>query len=69
MNCPGCDKPMIDGQALNGLLKCHWDCQEATRAKIGSTKADEIVQANIKKRLLQDGIDRDHRLFHQLGGR
>lgn len=69
MNCPGCDLPMIDGQAFNGLLKCHWDCQDATRAKIGNDKAEEIIQANINKRLELDGIGPEHRLFRQLGGR
>lgn len=68
-NCPGCNLPMLDGQTFNGLLKCHWDCSDATREKMGSDNADDLVQFRINKRLLQDGIGPDHRLFAKLGGK
>lgn len=67
--CPGCDKPMLDGQVFNGLLKCHWDCQEATRAKMGDKVADDLIQYNINKRLAQEGIVPGHHLFERLGGK
>lgn len=69
MDCPGCNKPMIDGQAFNGLLQCHWDCQDATRAKMGDRNADDLIQLRINSRLLQEGIDHNHRLFKTLGGK
>lgn len=69
MDCPGCNKPTIDGQVFNGLLKCHWDCQDATRAKMGDRNADDLIQLRINARLLQEGIDHNHRLFETLGGK
>jgi len=66
--CPGCNKPMIDGQAFNGLLKCHWDCQDAVRLKVGDSVANDIIQKNINKALLQQGIGPSHRLWKTLGG-
>ncbi|WP_278939169.1 hypothetical protein [Pseudomonas helleri] len=69
MDCPGCNKPMIDGQVFNGLLKCHWDCQEVVREKMGERNADDLIQLRINARLLQEGIDHNHRLFSQLGGK
>jgi len=68
-NCPGCNLPMIDGQVFNGLLKCHWDCQDIVRKNMGSQNADDLIQFRINKRLLQDGIGPDHRLFTTLGGK
>lgn len=67
-NCPGCNQPMIDGQTFNGLLKCHWDCTEATRAKMGNRNADDLINLRINRRLAQDGIVPGHHLFKQLGG-
>ena len=67
--CPGCNLPMIDGQTFNGLLRCHWDCQDVVREKMGSQNADDLVQFRINKRLLQDGIDPEHWLFATLGGK
>lgn len=67
-NCPGCNLPLIDGQAMNGLLKCHWDCQEATKKALGEENAAAIVQSNINTRLAQDGITKGHHLFEKLGG-
>ena len=69
MNCPGCGKEMIDGQVFNGLLKCHWDCTDATRAKMGDRNADDLTQYRINARLAQDGIYPGHRLFTTLGGK
>ena len=66
--CPGCDKPMIDGQVFNGLLQCHWDCTQATRAKMGDEAADEHIQSRIDRRLIMDGIQPSHRLWKTLGG-
>ena len=28
--CTVCDKPMVDGQAFNGLRRAHWDCAESS---------------------------------------
>lgn len=67
--CLGCNLPLIDGQALNGLLKCHWDCQEATRKILGEQDAEAIIQSNINLRLAQDGITKGHHLFEKLGGK
>jgi len=69
MNCPGCNLPMIDGQAFNGLLKCHWDCQDKVREKMGNQNADDLIQFRINMRLAMDGITPDHRLFEKLGGK
>lgn len=66
--CLGCDKPMIDGQVFNGLLKCHWDCTDATREKLGSDNADTLIQKRIDLRLIQDGLSRAHPLWKKLGG-
>lgn len=66
--CPGCNKPMIDGQVFNGLLQCHWDCQDATRAKMGDEAADDLIQSRINRRLIMDGIQPGHRLWKTLGG-
>ena len=68
-NCPGCNKPMIDGQVFNGLLKCHWDCQDVVRKNMGDRNADDLIQYRINARLAQDGITPDHHLFEKLGGR
>lgn len=67
--CPGCDKPMIDGQVFNGLLKCHWDCTEATKELFGEENAEVIMQMRINKRLAMDGITKNHPLFIRLGGK
>lgn len=70
-DCPGCNLPMVyDGKnVFNGLLKCHWDCSDIVREKIGSQNADALIQFRINKRLLQDGIGPEHRLFTTLGGK
>jgi len=68
MDCLGCSKPMIDGQVFNGLLKCHWDCTEATRQKLGEVAADELVQQRINMRLIKDGLSPAHPLWKRLGG-
>lgn len=67
--CPDCKKPMIDGQVFNGLLKCHWDCQEKVREDVGERNADDLIQLRINKRLAMDGITCDHPLFAKLGGK
>lgn len=67
-NCLGCDQPMIDGQVFNGLLKCHWDCTDATRQKLGEVVADELVQQRINMRLIKDGLSPAHPLWKKLGG-
>lgn len=59
---------MIDGQVFNGLLKCHWDCTDATREKLGQVVADELIQQRINLRLIQDGLSPAHRLWKTLGG-
>lgn len=69
MDCPGCNKPMIDGQVFNGLLKCHWDCQDVVRNQMGNKNADDLIQLRINARLAQDGVLPGHRLFETLGGK
>lgn len=66
--CIGCGEKMVDGQALNGLLKCHWDCTDSTREKLGQQEADEIIQKRIDMRLIQDGLSPAHPLWKKLGG-
>jgi hypothetical protein len=68
-NCPGCNLPMIDGQVFNGLLKCHWDCQDKVRENMGDQNADDLIQFRINKRLAMDGVTPDHPLFAKLGGK
>lgn len=68
-NCPGCNKPMIDCQAFNGLLKCHWDCQDIVREKIGQDEADAMIQRNINLALLNQGITPANPMFERLGGK
>ena len=68
-DCPGCGLPLVNGQSMNGLLQCHWDCQDATRAKMGDQNADDLIQFRINRRLMLDGIDQNHRLFSSLGGK
>lgn len=67
--CQDCNKPMINGQVFNGLLRCHWDCQDIVRSKMGEENADDLIQFRINKRLSLDGVDPTHPLFHQLGGK
>lgn len=68
-NCPGCNLPMIDGQVFNGLLKCHWDCQDVVRANMGDKNADDLIQYRINTRLAQEGVGPAHHLFEKLGGK
>lgn len=68
-SCPGCNLPMVDGQVFNGLLKCHWDCQDVVRANMGEQNADDLIQFRINKRLEMEGITPTHRLFATLGGK
>ena len=67
--CPGCNLPMIEGQVFNGLLRCHWDCQDIVREQMGEENADDLIQFRINKRLALDGVGPTHPLFHQLGGK
>lgn len=67
-DCPGCKKPMIDGQAFNGLLKCHWDCQDIVKANMGSRNSDDLMKYRARDRLAQDGIYPGHPLFDKLIG-
>jgi hypothetical protein len=60
---------MIDGQVFDGLLKCHWDCQDTVRANMGEQNADDLIQFRINKRLEMEGITPTHRLFTTLGGK
>ncbi|QNO00336.1 hypothetical protein QGX21_gp081 [Pseudomonas phage phiPsa315] len=68
MDCPGCNKPMIDGQVFNGLLKCHWDCQDVVREKMGERNANDLIQYRIDARLRLEGLDESHHLWKKLGG-
>ena len=68
-NCPGCEQPMIDGQAFNGLLQCHWDCQDIVRKQMGDKNADDLIQLRINARLEREGVDKYHPLFDKLGGK
>jgi hypothetical protein len=66
--CPGCNKPMINGQTFNGLLQCHWDCQDVVKEKMGQHNADDLIKLRINRRLAQDNIYPGHHLFEALGG-
>lgn len=68
-NCPGCNLPMINGQAFNGLLKCNWDCQDIVRKNMGEQNADDLIQFRINQSLASQGVDRYHPLFEKLGGK
>lgn len=68
MDCPGCNKPMIEGQVFNGLLKCHWDCQDVVREKMGAQNAEDLINLRVKARLAQDGIFPGHPLYERLMG-
>jgi hypothetical protein len=60
---------MISGQqSFYGPLQCHWDCQEATRAKMGEENAQDLINLRVNRRLAQDGIVPGHHLFVALGG-
>jgi hypothetical protein len=59
---------MIDGQWFNGLLQCHWDCQDVVREKMGEQNASDLVQLRINERLRQEGLYPGHRLWQTLGG-
>lgn len=45
------------------------DCQEVVRKNMGERNADDLIQLRINARLLQEGVDHNHRLFSQLGGK
>ena len=66
MDCPGCNKPMVDGQVFNGLLKCHWDCQDIVKANMGETNTRDIMRYRAQERLAQDRIFPGHPLFDKL---
>lgn len=61
--CPGCNLEMKDGQACNGLLKCHWDCQDIVKKQDGAY--DRAVNAAIV-RLAYDGITPSHPLYSRM---
>ena len=65
-NCPGCNLPMITGQVFNGLLKCHWDCQDVVRKNMGEENAFDLVKARIDNRLRMDGLYPGHHLYDKL---
>lgn len=49
--CSVCDQPMLDGQALNGLAKTHWDCKPASAPSLsGLCEQLGIDPASIRKR-------------------
>jgi hypothetical protein len=66
--CPGCEKPMVyDGiTVFNGLLKCHWDCTDATKSKMGETNANDLVLLRVKARLAQDGLFPGHPVYDKM---
>lgn len=68
-NCPGCNNPMLEGQSFNGLLKCHWDCQDIVREQMGQDNADDLIQFRVNARLKKEGIDEYNPLFERLGGK
>lgn len=67
--CPGCNKVMFDGQPMNGLLRCHWDCQDVVREQMGQQNADDLIQFRVNARLKKEGIDEHNPLFGNLGGK
>lgn len=66
--CPGCQQPMVDGQVFNGLLKCHWDCTDKTRAALGEAVAAQVEQNRVDARLRADGLTPDMASWKRLGG-
>lgn len=66
--CPGCNKPMVDGQVFNGLLRCHWDCTDATRKRLGETKAAVLEQQRIDAKLTESGLIPSDPAWKRLGG-
>lgn len=66
--CIGCGEETKTGQALNGLLKCHWDCTDVVRSVMGQQEADDMIQQRVDKRLRMEGLDPTHRLWKTLGG-
>ncbi len=65
-NCPGCNLPMIDGQTFNGLLKCHWDCQDVVRKNMGEQNAFDLIKSRADTRLRADGLFPGHHLYDKL---
>lgn len=68
LTCPGCNQPMVDGQTFNGLLKCHWDCTDKTRAVLGDAVADELTQQRVNAKLRADGLTPQDPAWKRLGG-
>lgn len=68
MNCPGCNKPMKDGQAMNGLLKCHWDCSDKVRQAMGEQNASDLIRSRVDARLRKEGLFPGHHLYEKLMG-
>lgn len=66
--CLGCGKETKDGQELNGLLKCHWDCTDVVRSLMGQQEADDMIQQSVDKRLRVAGLSPSHPLWKTLGG-
>lgn len=66
--CLGCNEPTLDGQQLNGLLRCHWDCTEKTRVVLGEAVANELVQQRVDARLRADGLTQGTHSWIRLGG-
>lgn len=66
MNCPGCNKPMLDGQPMNGLLKCHWDCSDKVRKSMGDENANELIRSRTDARLRQEGLFPGHPMYEKL---
>jgi len=50
------------------LLKCHWDCTDAVREKMGDQNANDLMQLRINERLRQEGLYPGHRLWQVCGG-
>ena len=65
-DCPGCNKPMIDGQVFNGLLKCHWDCQDVVRKNMGEENTFDLIMYRADQRLRKDGLYPGHHLYDKL---
>ena len=66
--CLGCNKPTLDGQALNGLLKCHWACTGKVRGVMGADEAAALEQSRVDASLRSNGLAPGMPAWDRLGG-
>lgn len=54
--CPGCNEPMLEGQALNGLAGTHWGCQppDVQEKPLSIYRASPAPRTHIKARVASE---------------